>query len=416
MAPTRPSPADRLRLVERLSQALNAVHDRGEVLVALAPTRVEVGDDLQCDLSAAGRGSPEPGYAAPERLEGKPPTPEADIYSAGAIAWEVMVGRPCGELPAPLSDVAPDLPSELASAIQGCLERSPQWRPKDLTYLAQLAAAQQKAGRPETAPTPGARPVLVPSSPRSARRTRTPPPRPSRSHWPLLIAGVVVLALAAAGYWWSRGRGPDERPRPAARTPVKPVPTPAGGPSPAVTPEARPSGTPSLPAAAPLATPTPGPTPIPRSRRRSPAAHACARRCRAHAHATPTPTPHAAAHARHPDAPAGRRAGPGPRAQPPAAPLEPVVLSALSPLTVRRPGKHLLDLRGTGLRPDLRARVLPLKEVPRGITVARQKWVSANLVKVLLELDEGVTPGAYAIVLEDPAGGPVKPLQFTVTK
>jgi hypothetical protein len=92
------------------------------------------------------------------------------------------------------------------------------------------------------------------------------------------------------------------------------------------------------------------------------------------------------------------------------------VLSALSPLTVRRPGKHLLDLRGTGLRPDLRARVLPLKEVPRGITVARQKWVSANLVQVLLELDEGVTPGAYALVLEDPAGGPVKPLQFTVTK
>jgi hypothetical protein len=92
------------------------------------------------------------------------------------------------------------------------------------------------------------------------------------------------------------------------------------------------------------------------------------------------------------------------------------VLTALSPLTVRRPGKALLDLRGTGLRPDLRARVVPLRDVPRGITVARQKWVSANLVTVLLELDEGVTPGSYAIVLEDPAGGPVKPLQFTVTK
>jgi hypothetical protein len=79
------------------------------------------------------------------------------------------------------------------------------------------------------------------------------------------------------------------------------------------------------------------------------------------------------------------------------------VLTALSPLTVRRPGKALLDLRGTGLRPDLRARVVPLRDVPRGITVARQKWVSANLVTVLLELDAGVTPGSYAIVLEDPA-------------
>ena len=79
------------------------------------------------------------------------------------------------------------------------------------------------------------------------------------------------------------------------------------------------------------------------------------------------------------------------------------MLTALSPLAVRRPGRALLDLRGTGLRPDLRARILPLREVPRGITVARQKWVSANLVTVLLELDETVTPAVYAIDLEDPA-------------
>ena len=92
------------------------------------------------------------------------------------------------------------------------------------------------------------------------------------------------------------------------------------------------------------------------------------------------------------------------------------MLTALSPLKIRRSGKALLDLRGTGLRPDLRARVLPLRDVPRGITVERQKWVSASLVTVLLALDQDVTPGAYAIALEDPAGGQTKPLQFTVTK
>ena len=401
--------ADRLRLVERLSQALNAVHDRGEVLASLTPARVEVGNDLLCDLSAAGRGSPEPGYAAPERLEGKPPSPAADIYSAGAIAWEVLVNRPCGELPAPLSDVAPDLPGELASAVQGCLERSPQWRPKDLTYLAQLAAAQQKAGRPEMAPT--ARRASTP--PRRARVARITPPRASRSQWPLVIAGVVVVALAAAGYWWSRGQGPEAPPRTAARAPVKPVPTPAGGPSPAVTPEARPSGRTPVAAATPEVTATPGPTPAPKEPAPIPVAAPTPAATPTPAPvATPTPTP-----APTPTPTPAPAAVPAPPvAQPPAAPLEPVVLSALSPLTVRRPGKHLLDLRGTGLRPDLRARVLPLKEVPRGITVARQKWVSANLVQVLLELDEGVTPGAYALVLEDPAGGPVKPLQFTVTK
>jgi hypothetical protein len=92
------------------------------------------------------------------------------------------------------------------------------------------------------------------------------------------------------------------------------------------------------------------------------------------------------------------------------------VLTALSPLSVRRPGPALLDLRGTGLRSDLRARVLPLREAPRGISVARQKWVSASLMTVLLELEENVTPGVYAVVLEDASGRQTKPLQFTVTK
>ena len=92
------------------------------------------------------------------------------------------------------------------------------------------------------------------------------------------------------------------------------------------------------------------------------------------------------------------------------------MLTALSPLSVRRPGRALLDLRGTGLRSDLRARVLPLREAPRGISVARQKWVSANLVTVLLELEETVTPGVYAVALEDPSGRQTNPLQFTVTK
>jgi hypothetical protein len=96
--------------------------------------------------------------------------------------------------------------------------------------------------------------------------------------------------------------------------------------------------------------------------------------------------------------------------------VEPVVLTTLSPLAVRRPGRTLLDLRGSGFRPDLRARVLPLREAPRGITVARQKWVSANLMTVLLELDENVAPAAYAIALEDPTGRQTKPLPFTVTK
>jgi hypothetical protein len=389
--------ADRLRLVERLAQALNSVHDQGEVLAALAPGRVELGNDLQCDLSGATRGALEPGYAAPERAAGGPPSPEADVYSAGAIAWEALVGRPCAEVPAALAEVAPGVPGELASAVMGCLERSPQWRPKDLTYLAQLAAAQQKAARRETEP------ERVSRAPRGPASYRTPPRRPS-PRWPLVVAVGALLVLSAAGYWWIQGQGPDEplasavRPR-ARSTPPPPVPTPV--PSPAATASAPAEPEAPARAAAPTPSPTPAPTPTPAATVVPPPPPTPGPT------ATPTPTP---------APPASAVAAPTSAAGAPAVATEPVVLTALSPLAIRRPGRVLLDVRGTGLRPDLRARILPLREVPRGITVARQKWVSANLVTVLLELDESVTPAVYAIDLEDAGGGHAKPLQFTVTK
>src|SRR5512143_1751716 len=134
-----PGSSQRLQVVERLAQALNTVHDRGEPLAALDPEHVEVGGDGECDISPARRGNPARGYCAPERTEGGPPSPEADIYAAGAITWEVLSGRPYAAAPSHLAEAARDVPRELADAVMACLEQSPQWRPRDLTYIAQLA-------------------------------------------------------------------------------------------------------------------------------------------------------------------------------------------------------------------------------------------------------------------------------------
>jgi hypothetical protein len=103
------------------------------------------------------------------------------------------------------------------------------------------------------------------------------------------------------------------------------------------------------------------------------------------------------------------------RIEPPSV-REPVVVTSLSPTTVRRPGKVMIDLHGTGLRGDLLVRILARREVPRGITVSGQKCVSANLMNVLLELDPSVKPAEYAIAIEDPASGTLRMLPFTVTK
>jgi hypothetical protein len=388
------SPAERFRLVERLAQALNALHGKGDVLAAIAPERIEVGADLKVDLAPAARGRPEPGYAAPELLEGGELTAAADIYGIGALCWEILAGRPCGEAPRPLADVVPDLPRDLANSVMGCLEKSPDWRPKDLTYLAQLAGAQQKSGRapgPAAASRPASRPSKAATVPRAA------PPRASRSQVPLFVAAALLVAGAAASYFWL-GREKTSAPPLAAR-PVPTTlatPTPEPSPTPTPTPVATPIPTPAAARVAPVATPAPTPTPV---------------------RATPTPAPVPVAVATPPPpTPPPAVAAPAPTPTPASVAIEPASLTTLSPLTVRRGGRALLDIRGAGLRADHRVQILPIKEAPRGISVVRQKWTSDNLVTVLLELDGNVAPTVYALALESASGERTNPLHFTVTK
>jgi biotin carboxyl carrier protein len=99
----------------------------------------------------------------------------------------------------------------------------------------------------------------------------------------------------------------------------------------------------------------------------------------------------------------------------PAAPRERAELSTLSPLSVKRPGRVLFDLRGSGLASDLQARLVAVRDAPKGLSVVRQKC-SGTLCNVLVELDESVKPAIYAIVLEDPQGRQTNVLTFTVTR
>ena len=410
-----------LRVVERLSQAVNEVHDGGDALAALEPARIEVSPDGRCDLSSARRGSPRAGYVAPERGKDEAPSTEADVYAAGAIVWEILAGRPCGSSPAHLAQVRPELPRELADAVMGCLEGSPEWRPKDLTYLAQLAAAHQPSTRRTGEPDPRA-----PQTTRlGAPFTRAPAARPSRSHRPLFLAATLVLAAAAGSYTWierragtgaSTGGGTGSVARPPALFPA-PQSTPGvASPRPADVPDTGPVATPRADPSSPPAAGKPEETATalpPASPPNPPGREAVVAKERTVA---PTPTPPAVVPTHEPAAPV---APPPSLAPSPAAveiPAEPPVLATLSPLSAQRPGRVLIDLRGTGLHAGLRARILPLREVPRGILVVRQKCVDPTLVTVLIELDAEVRPGPYAITLEDAGGRQAKPLTFTVTR
>ncbi len=443
-----PASSERLQVVERLAQALNTVHDRGEPLAALDPEHVDVGGDGDCDISAARRGNPAPGYCAPERAEGGPPSPEADIYAAGAIAWEVLSGRPYAAAPSHLAEAARDVPRDLADAVMACLEQSPQWRPRDLTYIAQLAQhtlgkgpREQSGSRPASARATARPASSRAAAPRSGRTTsartsarpaspiRTTPLHEPRSHALLAVLAAAVVALAGGGYYWmTRDKGTPAATAPTTVAPAAlsvtarpemPPATPATPPPVAVA-----SAPPLTVAPAPVATPFPTPFPTP-----TPASTAVAVR-------PPTPLPPPVTLARalpppvtQPPLTEIRRAPtPPPAVIPapttttttvaaaPAGPRETPVLSTVSPPSVRRPGKFLLDLRGTGLRADLRVRVVPLKEAPHGITIVRQVCKSPNLFQVLIDLDPEVTPGGYAVTLADASGGQTAALTFTVTK
>lgn len=418
---------DRLRVIERLAQAINEAHDRGEPLAALEPTRIDVDSDLRCDLTSARHGSPAPAYTAPERSDGGPASPESDVYVAGLIFWEILAGRAPGSTPGHLADVRADLPRELADAVMACLERSAEWRPKDLTYVAQLAQQAQspRGGSPARAggaPRAGAtaRPSARPPSFRTGGK------RESRSQLPLVIAAVLVVALAGGSYYWLKHQPTDDesgsataRPRttspsatavPAASS-ATPGPAPRGTPAPTAQAATLAASATPTPATAPAATPTPTsqkplapvatPTPTP-------------------APANPAPrTPPATSETTLPDAAPPPASAPATSAgAPPKSdlPSEPPVAATISPLTARRPGKVLFDVRGANLHAALRARVLPLRQAPQGISVVRQKCADATLVNVLLDFDATVAPGSYALVLEDAAGRQTKPLTFTVTK
>ncbi len=68
-------------------------------------------------------------YAAPERQAGHAASPSSDLYSASAIAWELLAGRglPPG-LPPPVSEVCPGAPAEVAAVLDTCLSIDPALR------------------------------------------------------------------------------------------------------------------------------------------------------------------------------------------------------------------------------------------------------------------------------------------------
>jgi hypothetical protein len=93
-------------------------------------------------LTAAGDVPGTLAYVSPERLDGQPATGAADVWAAGVLLWEALVGwhpfaaaspvdtaRRIREGAPPLATLRPDLPRELCSVVDRMLTLDPARRP-----------------------------------------------------------------------------------------------------------------------------------------------------------------------------------------------------------------------------------------------------------------------------------------------
>jgi serine/threonine protein kinase len=174
-----PLPVDRLLLVARaLAGALAAAHARGIVHRDLKPANLMWTADRQLKVLDFGLAHLRPDhdvesltrtgcvlgtlpYMAPEQLLGGRADPRSDVYSFGAVLYELaagerpFAGRHVGAVleaiferdPPPVTALRPDLPPPLAQLIGRCLARDPAERPQSAAEIVTTLAGDALAER-----------------------------------------------------------------------------------------------------------------------------------------------------------------------------------------------------------------------------------------------------------------------------
>jgi TolB-like protein len=220
--------ADALRVMRELVDALGFAHEHGLMHRDVKPENVllearhaVVADfgiakaladaGVSAGLTSAGVALGTPAYMAPEQAMADATTNHrADLYSAGAVLYEMLVGAPpfsgnaqaviAAHLTAPVpnvSDRRKDVPPAVASLIARLLAKNPAERPQSAPEI--LATLDDVV-------TPGGTRVHAPA-------TATPVDRPlpnagrRRARVGVAVAALGVFATVAVGAWWKMQNG-----------------------------------------------------------------------------------------------------------------------------------------------------------------------------------------------------------------
>jgi len=253
-------PREALDILRQLLQGLAAAHQRGLVHCDVKPENVLIRDDGLVKVSdfglaraatagdatqaTAGLLMGTVAYLAPEQVERHVADPRSDVYSAGVLLYEMLVGGPpfegesawdvatqhvTGQVPAP-STVDPSVPAELDALVARATRRDPDGRPATATDFLTLVTAARRTlpETPAAANGPGVidltrTMVVVPDrggrapvhqattvmgAPNAAGTPPTKPPS-KRRRWrgPLALILIVACAIAVGAVAWWLGAG-----------------------------------------------------------------------------------------------------------------------------------------------------------------------------------------------------------------
>jgi serine/threonine protein kinase len=166
-------------------------------------------------------------YLAPEQAAGGEVTAAADLYSLGAVLYELLTGRPPYQFDSlaelslkqrdgvivPVRDVEPAVPVVVEAAVMHCLARDPRFRPASAAELAEeLARAPDLPTEPLLATA-----ITQPLGPRTYQSI------PGAGSW-ILIAAAGAVALLAVILGVLRLGGGGDSPQPPRRVQIAPPP------------------------------------------------------------------------------------------------------------------------------------------------------------------------------------------------
>ncbi len=132
-----------LRYATQLGDALRRMHDEGRVHGALTPSGVILNGAglrlLTAEPATAGEATP---YMAPERFHGNPPDTSGDIFSFGAVVYEMLAGGRAfpGETPEAIAEsIGNSTPPpighpELDRLVAACLSKDRAGRCQSMQY------------------------------------------------------------------------------------------------------------------------------------------------------------------------------------------------------------------------------------------------------------------------------------------